>query len=234
MNAKYLQPGVTPLGSWFIRHLFWSVMKPWNRLKVIGMENVPDSACIIAPNHISGIDPPMVAASLLNRVVTYLGKSGLFEIPIVNFFIWRGGCMPVAQNSADRRALRQAVEMLKLGHILCLFPEGTRSDDGYLHPMQRGVSLIAKLSGAPVVPAGIIGSRKALPPGGSYLKPYKVTIKYGEPITYQQFCDSYKGDKEPMEAFANYLGERIGEQIVLLGGQPYPEGQSAAPMRKRG
>ncbi|MHB1461431.1 MAG: lysophospholipid acyltransferase family protein [Armatimonadota bacterium] len=221
MNPKYNTPGVTPLGSWFLRHLFWIVMRPWNHMKVVGKENLPIGPCILAPNHISMIDPPVVSASMVDRIVTYLGKAELFEVPVVNYFIWRAGCMPVQQNSGDRRAIRNAVEMLTRGHILCLFSEGTRSPDGYLLPIQKGISMIAKMSGAPVVPAGIVGTRDALMPGDNHLYPRPVVISYGKPISFQEFSDHYQGDCDVMEAFAQRVQQGIAEQIRSLGGKPY-------------
>lgn len=222
MNPKYKAIGVTPLGSWFLSHLFYVVLKPYNHLKVVGKENLPKGACIVAPNHISMIDPPVVSASLRDRIVTYLGKADLFEVPVVNYFIWRAGCMPVLQNSADRRAMRNAVETLKMGYPLCLFPEGTRSPDGYLLPVQKGVALLAKMSGAPVVPAGIVGTRDAMTPGMGHFRPLPVVISYGKPIDFQAFGDSFQGEGDVMEAFAKLVEQGIAEQIRSLGGQPYP------------
>ncbi len=143
---------------------------------LVGRQNVPEKGpLIIASNHLSWTDVPLIPAYLKIKVVdmakeeTFQGKMGWF----VRFM----GAFPVKRGEADRQSLRTAEEQLKAGRTLGIFPEGTRSRIQRLGKAHAGLGMIALRSGAPVVPVAIYGSEKAF----KKFRP-RVTITYGEPM----------------------------------------------------
>ncbi|HEX9134289.1 MAG TPA: lysophospholipid acyltransferase family protein [Ktedonobacteraceae bacterium] len=142
----------------------------------VGRQNVPEKGpLIIASNHLSWTDVPLIPAYLKFKVVdmakeeTFQGKMGW----LVRFM----GAFPVKRGEADRQSLRTAEEQLKAGRILGIFPEGTRSRIQRLGKAHAGLGMIALRTGAPVVPVAIYGSEKAF----KKFRP-RVTITYGEPM----------------------------------------------------
>jgi len=146
----------------------------WNRLTVIGAENIPATGpVIIACNHVSYVDPPALGCGL-PRQVLFMAKTELFAIPVLGPIIRGLGAFPVDRSRGDVAALKAAAQVLKGNRVLGIFPEGTRNLDGTVKA-QMGVALLASLSGATVVPAYISGSRDAA-------KRAKVTVVYGKPF----------------------------------------------------
>ena len=149
-----------------LKILFQLLFRIVFRARVIGAENLPQQgAVILAANHMSNWDPPFLAC-FMRRHVAYMAKEELFEHPVFGAAIRACHAFPVKRGAADRAAIKTAVEVLKLGHCLGLFPEGTRSRTGKMRKAEAGVGLIAALTGAPVVPAAILGTDKIFANGG--------------------------------------------------------------------
>ncbi len=152
------------------------------RLKVSGIENIPSSGgVIIAANHLSYLDIPLLGYSL-NRPANFIGKKGLFTIPVVGTLLRLLGGIPIDREKVDRTALREIIKRLNSGNIVVIYPEGTRSLNGRLQPGKPGVGFIIRMSGKKVVPAAITGTDKAMPVGSRRIKPYPVTIRFGKPL----------------------------------------------------
>ncbi len=146
---------------------------PW-RVRAIGVERVPlHGPLIIAANHISYLDPPALGI-YLPRMLHYMAKRELFSVPILGAAIAAVGAYPVDRGGNPMSAIRRSVEVLREGKALAIFPEGTRNLTGEA-PVQSGVSMLASLGRAPVVPACIVGTDRAR----SFAR---VTVVYGEPI----------------------------------------------------
>lgn len=134
-----------------LRIIFAVIFQLLFRAKTYGKENLPaEGPVILAANHMSNWDPPLLA-TFLPRPVSYMAKIELFEHPIFGAAIRRCHAFPVKRGAADRGAIKAAVNVLRQGRVLGLFPEGTRSKDGKLHKAEAGVGLLAAMSGAPVV-----------------------------------------------------------------------------------
>lgn len=146
---------------------------------------VPKSGpVIIASSHQSLLDPVLVGICF-DRSCSYLARETLFRIPILGGLIRNLRAFPVPREStAPRKALEVCFSILEKGHSLLLFPEGTRSYDGRLQPLKRGVALVARRSRAPVVPVVIEGSYKSWPRTRAFPRPASVRIFFGEPITF--------------------------------------------------
>jgi 1-acyl-sn-glycerol-3-phosphate acyltransferase len=157
------------------------------RWKVEGRENLPAGGpVIICSNHISWLDPPMLGCIAWPRHVHIMAKEELFRIPVFGSIIKRVKAFPVKRDSADLRAIKTAINVVKNGEILGLFPEGTRSRTEELLPPQPGVGLIAHKSGAPVVPVAIMGPYRLFRP---------IRVKIGKPIDFSE----YYGEKSRVE-----------------------------------
>lgn len=178
------------------------------RTEVVGKENMPkDGGVILAANHMSNWDPPFLA-TYLDRHVSYMAKEELFKNPIFGAAIRSCHVFPVKRGSADRGAIKTAISRIKEGMCLAIFPEGTRSKDGKLHKAEAGISLIASMSKAPVVPAAIIGTRDIFSAGNWFPK---LKVIYGKPL----YFEGKHGDKEALQNFSQKIMEEIANLIKL-------------------
>ncbi|WP_297015311.1 1-acyl-sn-glycerol-3-phosphate acyltransferase [uncultured Dialister sp.] len=130
------------------------------RLHVEGRENVPQTgAIIVAPNHKSDWDPPLIGVAFNTRIIHYMAKEELFKNPFLGWLIRQFGTFPVKRGAVDRTAIRQALRELKAGNPLGIFPEGTRIRREGLGRFHSGMASLALMTGTPVVPVAVIGSR---------------------------------------------------------------------------
>jgi 1-acyl-sn-glycerol-3-phosphate acyltransferase len=125
-------------------------------------------------------DPPLLNISL-EREVTFMAKAKLFRFKLFGYFIRGLGAFPVHQSSPDRKALRQAEQVLAQGSILIVFPEGRRSRNAKLQRSFSGPALIAVRSGAPILPVGITGTEK-IAKEAWLLRRSRITVNIGHPF----------------------------------------------------
>ncbi|MGQ9677234.1 MAG: lysophospholipid acyltransferase family protein [Chloroflexota bacterium] len=146
----------------FIRWLTKSLLLLLTDCHVSGIENVPPSGpLIVLSNHLSNVDPPLVG-SLVPRTIRFVAKEELFKIPLFGLAVRGYGALPLRRGAVDRRVLRRALEVLRQGGVVGMFPEGHRSRDCQLQRGQAGATLMALQSGAPLLPVAIVGSRYAV------------------------------------------------------------------------
>jgi len=127
------------------------------RLEISGEENLPkDKAVIVCSNHISNWDP-IVLAAVFERPVRFMAKASLFKIPLLNTLIRTLGAFPVNRGSADPASLKTAINTLKNGDAVGVFPQGTRcmNQEPSQTEIKSGVGMIAYRSGADVIPVSI-------------------------------------------------------------------------------
>lgn len=147
-------------------------------LQLRGVEHIPaDGPLVIAPNHQTYADPPLVTIPV-RRPVHYMAWDQLFEIPVFNRFIRMLRAFPVDIDARDARATREAVRLLQGGAALMIFPEGERTADGRLRRFKQGAFRLAVSQGAPVMPVTITGGDRAWPPGRVLPRPGRITITY--------------------------------------------------------
>jgi 1-acyl-sn-glycerol-3-phosphate acyltransferase len=152
--------------------------------EVIGAENVPlHGPLIVCPNHSATLDPPMVPAFLPRGDSWSMAKSEFFKGGFVTWLFRHYHAFPVVRHTADRIALRTAFEILKSGHALIIYPEGTRVESGVLAQPEPGAGFIAQKAGCPVVPVGLTGTRDCLPKGARWPRRTHVRITFGKPFT---------------------------------------------------
>ena len=178
------------------------------RYQATGAERVPpDGAVIVACNHISYLDPVLLGVAL-RRPVTYLAKKELFAIPVLGPIITGLGVYPLDREAGGVAAVRAALRALKEGRCVGIFPEGTRNRTGNAEG-KGGAALLAALSGAPVVPAAISGTRRARPF-------HPIRVIYGEPIAVER---RRKADGDDLEKWTAEIMRRIRALEESIGGR---------------
>lgn len=161
--------------TWILaRSAFWLF---W-RYRVLGAERFPPGPFILAANHRSAAEPALLGCTPPRRNY-FFAKRELFDIPLFGRYISWLGAFPVDRGGADLAAVRVSLDVLKRGHVLVFFPEGTRSSTDEFLPAQPGLGLIAIRSGAPVVPAYVSGGRQAM---GRLWPKQPVRALIGEPV----------------------------------------------------
>lgn len=184
--------------------------------KGVHSERVPATGpVILAPIHLSVLDPAVVAMSQ-GRELSFMAKEELFK-GLFGRLISSLGAFPVNRGSSETEAIRISMERLNAGGTLLVFPEGTRGDGVTLGEINRGVALFAKKSGAAVVAVGISGSEKIL--GRSKpRKRSKVIVTFSEPFHYADFATEGP-EKVVREAFTKHL-EQLMVQMANEAGLP--------------
>jgi len=171
---------------------------------VTGREYIPKTGgLIVAANHFSLLDPPVLGAAL-PRKVRFMAKEELFRNAAFGYIITRLGAFPVRRGAPDRTAIRTALNLLEKGELLGMFPEGTRSKTGRLGEAEPGLALLAHRSGVPVVPAAIKGTNELF---GSKFLP-QVIVRFGKPLA----PPSGRLDKETMDSY----GRKVMAEIAAL------------------
>jgi 1-acyl-sn-glycerol-3-phosphate acyltransferase len=193
---------------WFARGAVRVFARLYFRMEIHGSENVPMTGpLIIAPNHSSFIDPPLVGCAC-PRALRFMAKAELFRNPLIGSFLRKLQAFPVHRGTADIAAVRISLERLKEGDAMILFIEGTRNPGDYLLPPTPGVALLARQSGAPVVPVGITNTHRAMSKKAWFPKPVKVKVAFGKPFTFQEVCPDVN-DRHARDAFSHYVMQQI-------------------------
>lgn len=172
--------------AWPLIGLDWLLLRTLCRLRVEGRDNLPkDGPFVIAPNHTSFLDPPVIMAALPGRLRQRVYWAGadqvLFETAPRRAFSRLFNVFPVDALQA-RTALAFGRAILERGRILTWFPEGRRSKDGTLLPFEPGIGQLAELEPAPLVPVHIEGAFEAWPVGQTLPRPHPVRVRFGKPI----------------------------------------------------
>jgi 1-acyl-sn-glycerol-3-phosphate acyltransferase len=171
----------------FIRLLSHPIFFAWFRLRSEGLTHVPRSgALIVAANHVSYLDPA-VLGSALPRPSRFIVVAAIWKKPLFNWFFRRMRAIPVARDgSMTRGALKEALDGLAAGHVVCIFPEGGRANPDGSDPPMGGVALLARRSGAAVLPAGISGTHDSMPRGAAIPRPRKIVVEFGEVMQHRE------------------------------------------------
>src|SRR3989475_10208629 len=154
--------------------------------RVYNAERVPlEGPVILASNHASILDPPLVGAGL-RRSINYLARESLFRFPVVGWVLRKWNSVPVDREGGGAKGLRAILDRLLAGGAIILFPEGTRTRDGKLQPARSGIGLTVIKSAAPVVPVRVFGTFEAYGRDLRFPRPFRVTVKYGQPMLFEE------------------------------------------------
>lgn len=210
---------------WVFKYvLLGPFLKVWGRPKVTGLENIPEEgAVILASNHLAVFDS-MLLPLVVPRRITFLAKSeyftgtglkGAFE----RWFYTAAGQVPIDRTNKDsaQAALDTAAKIVSEGKLLGMYPEGTRSPDGRLFRGKTGVVRLAAKTHTSIVPVAMINTNKFNPPGTIMLRPHKVGIVIGEPISFDDATEEQADSHIFLRERTNQLMARLAE----LSGQEY-------------
>jgi 1-acyl-sn-glycerol-3-phosphate acyltransferase len=173
----------------FARFFFKLYFLIYHRARVRGLDKLKrflashNGPVVLAANHASYLDPPLVGIAFPGRL-RFVAWDGLFKVPIFSSLIRALGATPVSQENKNSAAgaMRQIIGFVESGFSVLIFPEGRRSPDGSLLPLEGGAALIASRTKTPIVPVWIDGARNALPIHLTFPRPRKTTVTFGEPL----------------------------------------------------
>ncbi len=167
--------------QFLVTHVFYMIrFKLVYRLEVQGRENIPENSdYIVAPNHLSTLDPPLVSA-VLNRGVAYMAKKELFDNIFLRWWLNWLGAFAVDRENLGVSTIKTVISLKKTGWVLGIFPQGTRQEPGTISNITKGFASLAKTTKCGILPVGIIGTQdvKRLPFSG------KIVVRIGKLIPY--------------------------------------------------
>jgi 1-acyl-sn-glycerol-3-phosphate acyltransferase len=186
----------------FIFRLYIRLLK---NIKIIGTENIPsEGGVILAPNHVSYFDPPVIATSIMKRPIRFMAKESLLKMLFYGWYMKKLGAFPVKRKTSDVSSYRKALKLLKSGEVVLIFPEGTRGDGKVLGKAKPGVGRIAAASGAPVVPVTVTYSQKM-----KLFTRDNILVAFGQPVYFNAGPDRKK------EEYFNF-GEELLRKIEQM------------------
>lgn len=176
-------------------------------IKVEGIENIPEDGrgCLMICNHQSYLDPPLLGMRLKTRQVGYMAKKSLFKVPLLGIIIRNVGAFPVDRGRNSTLAIDNAIKKIEQGHLVALFPEGTRSKTGNLLPHKSGAAVIAAATGADVLPAAIYfkNNRRRFRT--------KITVRYGKLISNETIGIDRNSSRAELRKAKDLMQEKVTE-----------------------
>jgi 1-acyl-sn-glycerol-3-phosphate acyltransferase len=175
---------VIPPLLWRLLHWpFWIFCRVWIRVSVEGKEHLdPSRGGLLLINHQSYLDP-LIVAVMLTRPVSFLARDSLFRIPILGWILRTTWVIPISREATRGGSIRTAVERLSQGFLVGMFPEGTRSSGPNVRQLRPGFLAVARRTDQPVYPVGISGTDSALPRGTWFIRPVRIQVVYGSPLS---------------------------------------------------
>lgn len=208
----------------FVYRIGWTCFRvmyaTYFRWRTFYPERVPETgAVILACNHASILDPPLVGCGL-HRECTFLARETLFRFPPIRWLFTQWQAVPIDRDGGGASGMKRIVAALGNGRAVILFPEGTRTHDGRLQSVRYGVGMIVVKSGAPVVPVRVWGTFEAYGRNIKVPKPKRVTVKYGEPMLFTELrAEAKTCSKERLKE----IYQEIANQIMAAIGRLEPK-----------
>jgi len=192
------------------------------RWRVYNPARVPSQGpVILAANHASFLDPPLVGAAL-NRPIHYLARENLFSVPLLGWALHRVNVVPVDRDGGGAKGLRAILDRLLAGAAIILFPEGTRTRDGQLQPVRAGIGLTVLKSNCPVVPVRVFGTREAYGRQMRFPLPRPVGVKFGVPLDFAKLREEAETcSKARLKAIYQQIADELMAAISKL--EPYED-----------
>lgn len=206
----------------FVYFLGWSFFRTiyatYFHWRVFNPERVPlTGPVILAANHASFIDPPLVGSGI-KRGINYLARDSLFRFPGIGWLLRKWNSVPVDREGGGAAGLKAILDRLLAGGAIILFPEGTRSRDGKLQPARSGIGLTVIKSTAAVVPCRVFGTYEAY---GRHIKiprPHGIAVKYGRPMQFETLRAEAKTCSKPrLKQIYQEVADEIMAAIAKLG-----------------
>ncbi|HEX5613964.1 MAG TPA: lysophospholipid acyltransferase family protein [Acidimicrobiia bacterium] len=204
------------MAYWIVKALLTPLLRVLFRVHVEGREHLPARGPIIlAANHRSFMDSIFMPL-VVRRRVTFVAKAEYFDDPKTAWFFRAVGQIPIRREGGDasERALASAMDVLEAGGVFAIYPEGTRTRDGYLHRGHTGVARLALRAGVPIVPVGMIGTDEIQPTDKKLPRFFRrVTIRFGTPLDVARFA----GHSDDHRALRSLTDELMFEIQDLCG-----------------
>jgi 1-acyl-sn-glycerol-3-phosphate acyltransferase len=196
---------------------FRAVYRLYFRWRVYHPERVPARGpLILAANHASLLDPPLVGAGL-GHAITYLARDTLFRFPPAGALLRAWNSVPVDREGGGAAGIKVTLACLRAGGSVILFPEGTRTYDGRLQRARAGIGLIVVKSGAPVVPVRVFGTFGAMGRGVWFPRPRRIAVKYGMPLHFDALnAKAQTASKERQREIYQQIADEIMVAIAKL------------------
>ena len=201
---------------------FRALFQLYFRWRVYNVERVPlEGPVILASNHASYLDPPLVGAGL-RRHINYLAREDLFQVPVMGWVLRQWQVVPVDRDGGGAAGLRRILDRLLAGGAIILFPEGTRTRDGKLQTARSGIGLTVIKSSAPVVPVRVFGTFEAYGRHLRFPRPRRMTVKYGRPLSFEQLRAEAKVCSKPrLKEIYQQVANELMTAIAKL--EPYAD-----------
>jgi len=197
--------------------LFRFTYATYFRWRVFHPERVPKSGSVIlASNHLSFLDPPLVGSGL-DRGINYLARKTLFRYPGVGALLRSWNAVPVDRDGGSAAGLKEILDRLKRGGAIIMFPEGTRSLNGQLQPGRSGIGLAIIKSTAPVIPVRVFGTFEAYGKGVRFPRPHRVQVKYGKPMLFEKLrAEAKTCSKDRLKEIYQEVADELMVEIASL------------------
>lgn len=189
------------------------------RVRSYGRDNIPKTGSfVLISNHQSYLDP-MLCGIPLKRRVSFLARESLFNNWFFGWMISSVGTIPVKLGEGDISAIRKAIDILKQGRGICLFPEGTRSRDGKITPFKPGFGLLCRRGAAAVVPVVVDGAFECWPRHKKLFSHGPIVVSYGKAIPAEQV--KKMNNEKLAEILTETLRKMQNESRIKQGKKPY-------------
>ena len=204
--------------SYFVGWTFFRfIYATYFRWRVFNPERVPlKGSVILASNHASFLDPPLVGSGL-KRDINYLARESLFRFPGIGALLRSWNAVPVDREGGGARGLKAILDRLHDGGVIILFPEGTRTLDGKLQPARSGIGLTVIKSEAPVVPVRVFGTFEAYGKHIKFPRPKRIAVKYGKPMMFAELREEAKSCSKPrLKEIYQQVADELMAEIAKL------------------
>ena len=177
-----------------------------------GKENIPEQGgVLLVSNHVSFLDPVIIGAAA-DRELHFLGEDSYFRIPYVGSLFTQLNGIPIKRETPGWQSLKEVISRLRIGKAIVIFPEGTRSADGILGEVKKGISFIIHHSDVPTIPVLLKGSERFMPRGSKFIHPAQLSVTFGPPIDFAALEGIHQ-----RQALYGQMGEQIKQAILNLG-----------------
>lgn len=185
--------------------------------KIYHAERVPlVGPLILAGNHASFIDPPLIGGSIY-RPISYFGRESLFRYPGIGALLRSWNSVPLDRSGKNPRGMKVVIDRVKKGAGIVLFPEGTRTLDGKLQPGKFGIGLVVIKTDAPVVPVRVFGTFEAFGKQVTFPRPHPIAVKYDFPMMFTELrAEAKTCSKERLKEIYQEVADQIMARIAKL------------------
>jgi 1-acyl-sn-glycerol-3-phosphate acyltransferase len=205
--------------GWLVFRLIYATVFRW---RAFNAERVPlTGPVILASNHASFIDPPLVGSGI-HRGINYLARESLFRFPGIGWLLRNWNAVPVDRDGGGAKGLKAILDRLLAGGAIILFPEGTRTKDGRLQPARSGIGLIVIKSNAVVIPVRVFGTYEAYGRHMKVPRPKPIAVKYGRPMHFENLrAEAKVCSKARLKVIYQEVADELMAAIAKL--EPYED-----------